>query len=394
MNAPTWRSALALTTAAALATTLTGAVTLATPRTADAATCRATPTLLSRTPTVTKLAGGATARIWDTGPTPSNPQASTRIVAVTVPSSSTANPRVRGASSLNSSRIPSAYFLDAPTAVVMVNGGVFNATVGAMPDLPQMTSGWLRKARSTHDPAIVTAKDGRSLPSRLWITGSVSASGHGYQAVTGLNWQSLAGSGINAYTPSWGKARRPYGTADVVVAGGKVVAVRTGTTRGQAAASGQTILTATGTAGSWLASFRIGTSVSVGYHASTDAPFPAYEAVGRGARFLNQGVKNGGTCTSRDELLRPRTAVGWTKSGDLLVVTVSGRATVDGVRYGGATIHQMADYMAKLGSWDATNLDGGGSTTMVARTASGKVIRLDRAGTEWQRSVPNVFSAG
>jgi hypothetical protein len=394
MNAPTWRSTLALTTAAALATTLTGAVTLATPRTADAATCRATPTLLSRTPTVTKLAGGATARIWDTGPTPSNPQASTRIVAVTVPSSSTANPRVRGASSLNSSRIPSAYFLDAPTAVVMVNGGVFNATVGAMPDLPQMTSGWLRKARSTHDPAIVTAKDGRSLPSRLWITGSVSASGHGYQAVTGLNWQSLAGSGINAYTPSWGKARRPYGTADVVVAGGKVVAVRTGTTRGQAAASGQTILTATGTAGSWLASFRIGTSVSVGYHASTDAPFPAYEAVGRGARFLNQGVKNGGTCTSRDELLRPRTAVGWTKSGDLLVVTVSGRATVDGVRYGGATIHQMADYMAKLGSWDATNLDGGGSTTMVARTASGKVIRLDRAGTEWQRSVPNVFSAG
>jgi len=313
---------------------------------------------------------------------------------VTVPAASAANPRVRAAANLNTARIPSAYFLDAPTAVVMVNGGVFNPTVGAMPALPQMTSGWLRKARSTHDPAIVTAKDGRSLPSRLWITGSVSATGHGYQAVTGLNWQSLSGSGINAYTPSWGKARRPYGTADVVVAGGKVVAVRTGTTRGQTAASGQTILTATGTAGSWLASFRIGTSVSISYHASTDAPFPVYEAVGRGARFLNQGVKNGGTCTSRDELLRPRTAIGWTKSGDLLFVTASGRATVDGVRYGGATIHQMADYMAKLGSWDATNLDGGGSTTMVARTASGKVIRLDRAGTEWQRAVPNVFSAG
>ena len=394
MTAPTRRAAVALSASVALAATLTGTVTLAAPQTADAATCRATPTLLSRTPTVTQLAGGATARIWDTGPTPSNPQASTRIVAVTVPAASAANPRVRAAANLNTARIPSAYFLDAPTAVVMVNGGVFNPTVGAMPDLPQMTSGWLRKARSTHDPAIVTAKDGRSLPSRLWITGSVSATGHGYQAVTGLNWQSLSGSGINAYTPSWGKARRPYGTADVVVAGGKVVAVRTGTTRGQTAASGQTILTATGTAGSWLASFRIGTSVSISYHASTDAPFPVYEAVGRGARFLNQGVKNGGTCTSRDELLRPRTAIGWTKSGDLLFVTASGRATVDGVRYGGATIHQMADSMAKLGSWDATNLDGGGSTTMVARTSSGKVIRLDRAGTEWQRAVPNVFSAG
>lgn len=394
MTARTWRTPVALSAAVAVVAGLTGAVTLATPQAADAATCRATPTLLSRTPTVTKLAGGATARIWDTGPTPSNPQASTRIVAVTVPASTAANPRVRGASTLNTSRIPSAYFLEAPTSVVMVNGGVFNPTVGAMPDLPQMTSGWLRKARSTHDPAIVTAKDGRSAPSRLWITGTVTASGHGYRAVTGLNWQSLSGSGINAYTPSWGKARRPYGTADVVVAGGKVVAVRTGTTRGQAAASGQTILTATGTAGSWLATFRIGTSVSISYHASTDAPFPVYEAVGRGARFLNRGVKDGGACTSRDELLRPRTAIGWTKSGDLLFVTVSGRATVDGVRYGGATIHQMADYLATLGSWDATNLDGGGSTTMVARTATGTVIRLDRAGTEWQRAVPNVFSAG
>lgn len=315
MTAPLWRNAVASSAAMALAATLTGTVTVTTAQTADAATCRATPTLLSRTPTVTHLAGGATARIWDTGPTPSNPQASTRIVAVTVPAASAANPRVRAASNLNSARIPSAYFLDAPSAVVMVNGGVFNPTVGAMPDLPQMTYGWLRKARSTHDPAIVTARDGRSLPSRLWITGTVTASGHGYKAVTGLNWQSLAGSGINAYTPSWGKARRPYGTADVVVAGGKVVAVRTGTTRGQPAASGQTILTATGTAGSWLASFRIGTSVSISYRAATDAPFPVYEAVGRGARFLNQGVKNGGTCTSRDEQLRPRTAIGWTRSG-------------------------------------------------------------------------------
>jgi hypothetical protein len=394
MTAPTWRTAVALSAAGAVATALTGVVTLAAPHSADAATCRATPALLARTPAVTRLAGGASARIWDTGPTPSNPQASTRIVAVTVPVASAANPRVRASSTLTTSRTPSSYLLGAKTAVVMVNGGVFDAARGALPVLPQMTAGRVTKARSAHDPAIVVAKDGRSSPSRLWIAGSTSTVSRGAKTVTGLNWQSVTGTGVNVYTTSWGAARRPYGTVDVVLVAGKVAAVRTGTARGAAPAAGQTILTATGTTGSWLAALPRGTAVSVTYHAVSDAPHPVYEAVGRGARFLNKGVKNGGTCTSRDELLRPRTAIGWTRGGDLLFVTVSGRATVNGVRYGGATIHQMADYLAKLGAYDATNLDGGGSTTMLARTPAGTIIRLDRAGTESQRAVPNVFSAG
>jgi hypothetical protein len=395
MTAPTRRAATALSTAAAVVATLTGAVGVAAaPQSADAATCRVTPTLLSRTPVVTKLAGGAVARTWDTGPTPSNPQASTRIVAVRVPASSAANPRVRAASSLNTSKTPSAHVAGLSTPVVVVNGGVFNPTVGAMPDLPEMTSGRLLKARSTHDPAIVVAKDGRSAPSRLWVTGTAAASGRGSKTITGLNWQSLSGTGVNVYTHAWGSRSRPYGSVDIVLVGGKVAGVRTGTARGKAPASGQTILTATGTTGSWLASLRAGTAVSVSYRATTDAAFPVYEAVGRGARYLNKGVKNGGTCSSRDELLRPRTAIGWTRSGDLLFVTASGRATVNGVRYGGATIHQMADYLAKLGAYDATNLDGGGSTTMLVRTTSGKVVRMDRCGCESQRAVPNVFSAG
>ena len=394
MTKPTRRTVVALSAAAALAATMTGAGGVAAPQPADAATCRATPTLLSRTPTVKKIAGGATARVWDTGPTPSNPQASTRIVAVTVPASSAANPRVRATSTLTTARTPSTFFTAATSAVVMVNGGVFNATLGGLPDLPQMTAGKVTKARSTHDPAIVTAKDGRSAPSRLWLGGSASTSSRGAKAVSGLNWQTVTGSGVNVYTTAWGKARRPYGTVDVVLVSGKVSTVRTGTARGAAPASGQTILTATGTTGTWLAGLPRGTSVSVSYRAYSDVTFPVYEAVGRGARFLNKGVKNGGTCSSRDELLRPRTAIGWTRSGDLLVVTVSGRATINGVRYGGATIHQMADYMAKLGSYDATNLDGGGSTTMLVRTTAGTIVRMDRSGTEAQRAVPNVFSAG
>jgi hypothetical protein len=60
----------------------------------------------------------------------------------------------------------------------------------------------------------------------------------------------------------------------------------------------------------------------------------------------------------------PRTAVGWTSQGRLLLVVVDGR------RAGwsrGATLREMAEIMRDLGAVDALNLDGGGSTSMVVR---------------------------
>lgn len=361
---------------------------------AEAASCKRTPTLLSRKPTTMNLAGGAQARIWDTGATPKSPQTSTRIVAVRIPAKAKSHLKVRGAASLTSARTPGSFFTGAKASAVMVNGGVFNPSRGALPDLPQMTGGKVTKARYVADPVIAISKTGQSSPSRLSLTGSVASSGRGSKAVTGLNWQSVTGSGVNVYTTAWGKQRRPYGAVDVVLVGGKVAAVRKGKDRGKAPASGQTILTANGAAGTWLAKLPKGAKVSVSYKTKSDAKFTVYEAVGRGARFLNKGVKNGGTCGSRDEQLRPRTAVGWMKNGDVLLVTVSGRATVNGARFGGATIHQMADYMQQLGAYDATNLDGGGSTTMLGRTTKGSAVRLDRGAKEAQRAVPNVLSLG
>jgi hypothetical protein len=57
----------------------------------------------------------------------------------------------------------------------------------------------------------------------------------------------------------------------------------------------------------------------------------------------------------------PRTAVGITPDGKLVVVVVDGR------EYGysaGMTLRRLADFMVELGCRDAINLDGGGSSTM------------------------------
>lgn len=62
----------------------------------------------------------------------------------------------------------------------------------------------------------------------------------------------------------------------------------------------------------------------------------------------------------------PRTAVGITSKGKLLLVTVDGRTEAG---YG-MTMKELAQYMIWLGANDAVNLDGGGSTTMFIKGMS------------------------
>jgi exopolysaccharide biosynthesis protein len=59
----------------------------------------------------------------------------------------------------------------------------------------------------------------------------------------------------------------------------------------------------------------------------------------------------------------PRTIAGVTRAGHVLLVTVDGREPGHSV---GASFVEEAAIMRNLGAVDALNLDGGGSTAMVA----------------------------
>ncbi len=81
----------------------------------------------------------------------------------------------------------------------------------------------------------------------------------------------------------------------------------------------------------------------------------------------------------------PRTAVGYTVGRDTLyLVTVDGRQPGYSV---GMTLYELADYMQKLGCYQALNLDGGGSTTMVIR---GRVVNRPSDATG-ERPVANAI---
>ena len=100
----------------------------------------------------------------------------------------------------------------------------------------------------------------------------------------------------------------------------------------------------------------------------------------RNGEILIDAPQQGFQATFSDNR-HPRTAVGVTAQGRLLLVTVDGRQPMSG----GMTLYELAQLMKQLGATDAINLDGGGSTTLAVR--GGLVLNSPSEGK--QRPVAN-----
>ncbi len=85
---------------------------------------------------------------------------------------------------------------------------------------------------------------------------------------------------------------------------------------------------------------------------------PLYNALSGKTRL----VKNGKNVAGNDPSIHPRTGIGITADGKLLLFTVDGR---EKDRSLGMKFSEMADAMIRFGALDAISLDGGGSTTFV-----------------------------
>jgi len=79
----------------------------------------------------------------------------------------------------------------------------------------------------------------------------------------------------------------------------------------------------------------------------------------------------------------PRTAMGYTKDGKLIIVMIEGRNTVAH----GATLGQEAQILKDLGCREALNLDGGGSSCMLVNGRE----TIKPSDKEGQRAMPAVF---
>ena len=82
-------------------------------------------------------------------------------------------------------------------------------------------------------------------------------------------------------------------------------------------------------------------------------------------------TKEGEVIVSPDNSIHPRTAIGTNENGSVMWLVI-----VDGRQKGyseGMNLHELASLMIKLGCWNSTNMDGGGSSVMGMTGTNGKM---------------------
>ena len=167
------------------------------------------------------------------------------------------------------------------------------------------------------------------------------------------------------FTPAYGARTAPArGGVEVLVRSGAVTAQRAGG-RSRIPRDGY-VLSGSGDAAAFL-------RVRAGLGERPGADLTLRAGAGRVRADALGGIVSGGPqLLERGRLVRqagdpatgarsPRTLAGVRPNGDLLLVTIDGRAPGFSV---GVTLGEAARVMRRLGARDALNLDGGGSTTM------------------------------
>jgi Phosphodiester glycosidase len=118
--------------------------------------------------------------------------------------------------------------------------------------------------------------------------------------------------------------------------------------------------------------------------------WPVITAIGGGPVLLQNGEIK---ITNEEEMMftgraindrHPRTAMGYTKNGKLIILVIQGR--FPGLAEGASLIHE-AQILKNLGCVEALNLDGGGSSCMLVNGIE-TIKPSDKTG---QRAVPAVF---
>lgn len=203
-----------------------------------------------------------------------------------------------------------------------------------------------------------------------------------------LNAHNIPAGGIGAYTTAWGPSGR--GRAVEGALGVHEVTVQNGVVVGKADFAGggwiapdALVLLGREDGAAALAALNIGDVASAVYWPATDAPVPFQIAIGGKTVLLRDGQIQ----DVPDNESEPRTAIGFSADGQrMYLVTVDGRQRASR----GLTLREMGGLMLQVGADDALNLDGGGSTTMLARKpgdAGAQVVNRPSNGRE--RAVPN-----
>ncbi|AWZ08995.1 multidrug transporter [Streptomyces sp. ICC4] len=273
--------------------------------------------------------------------------------------------------------------------VAAVNGDFFDIRGTGAPLGPGIGAGRLLHAPSPGaGQAVGFGADGAGRVLDIALAGTVTLPGGAVRPLAGYNTARPPADGFAAYTADWPAAELPALGPVVDLRDGRVTAVRAAARAAvRRPAAGTTLLVAGGAAAAELAALRPADAVAVRARpvAAGGGPLPVGALGGREALVVagvaqdHEGEPNNAAA--------PRTAVGFSRDGRRLrVVTVDGRQRDSG----GLTLTALGRLMHRLGAYEALNLDGGGSSTLLAALTGEPGLTLENFPSDGRpRPVPN-----
>ncbi|WP_166355117.1 phosphodiester glycosidase family protein [Phytoactinopolyspora limicola] len=223
------------------------------------------------------------------------------------------------------------------------------------------------RARTTQN-AVMVSEDGVGAIGEIVFDGSVVLPGAATLPLDAMNKAELLEDQIGMFTDVWGTYCRCRPTEDtdddveVVVTDG-VVAEVVDTPRAGAIAEDTFVLVGREAGAAALRTLEPGDEVGVDYQVRAPDDMRVRAAMsGRQVLVVDGDAQK---LPPENNTREPRTAVGFSADGShMWLVTVDGRQPghSDGIG-----LDELAEVMVELGAHSALNLDGGGSTTLVAR---------------------------
>ncbi|MGR6321815.1 phosphodiester glycosidase family protein [Micromonospora soli] len=277
--------------------------------------------------------------------------------------------------------------VDRARAVAAVNGDFFDINnSGAAQGIGIRSGELIQSPVAGHSNAVAVSAEGLGRVIQIGFEGSATLP-VGPVPLTQFN-NMVQPNGIGVFTPLWGsytRQRAVSGAArlvEVTVTGGKVATVATAAGEGPIPA-GSTVLLGREAGADALAALRPGDPVGLTWRPKASDGTSPRAAVGGGSVLVRDGVVQ----DIADQSLAPRTSVGFSADGrKLIMMTVDGRQ----VDSRGVTQTEMGRMMRELGAWNALNLDGGGSSTLLAREPGAAAVQVENSPSDGsERPVPN-----
>ncbi|ONI89508.1 multidrug transporter [Saccharothrix sp. ALI-22-I] len=278
---------------------------------------------------------------------------------------------------------------DRTRAVAAVNGDFFDINNSNAPRGVGVQDGRTVKSPAAgHRRAVGLDAAGVGRVMEVFFDGRITRADGTSIRLDQLNSAAVEAGGVGLFDPMWGsysRARAVQGASrvtEVVVRAGVVAELRDRAGDDPIPADGQ-VLVGREAGADALATLAVGERIAVEHTTKTGDGGALRAAIGGNQLLIKDGV-----VVAPDDPLHPRTAVGFSADGKkMFLLTVDGR---QGAYLLGLTLKDVAAILLELGAHNALNLDGGGSSTLLARTPGAESVVVENTPSDGgERPVPN-----